>query len=783
MAKQGGPGKRGKGRSGSGKGTKTTGARRTSSDTKSRSNRIGRRERKDRAETWDGGSSATRDRSAATSAKRQPPLTAPTARRDRDGLVRTSHAPDAFGQRLEVEDREGVFWTVECLGEPVEVGARIAFEPLSSEGSRASSGTSRRAPERSRRVEKGPRHGELIRVISMPRDRWVCRVSRPVSRGLLGLTLFGGEGGPAFSLHERDAQGAEEGDRVIVVAHGPQPRSRGKSERAERAAMDPARRGPRSVRVSSVLGPAGLPDADHQALVWKHRLPESFSRRARIEAETIDSKLTAGVLKDRIDLRSLPFITIDPATAKDHDDAVFAEESAPDSVHSVGGAKRRPAWSRRLWVGIADVSHFVEEGGFIDAEARRRGNSFYFPDRSIPMLPERLSSDLCSLRPDVDRLAIVVELRIGGDGVVLDALFHEAVIRSHARLAYEDAAAWLVGDESSGEGEPVWGPSLRCLDRIAGDFGRARSAAGALTLELPETEVVIGPDGRVSDMRLRSRNRAHILIEEAMLAANRAVARAMDVAERNTIHRVHPPPPPSKLDALALLLERFGVEVSGDLAESGVLARALESVRGLPSEERLNMAALRSMSQARYEAVSGGHHALRFDHYLHFTSPIRRYADLEVHRGLRRLIRGVSLGSEETTQHAERCDRVARWLSGRERVATEVERDAEALASCALLADRVGERFMAEVTGATEFGLFIRLESPSVSGLVPMRTLDGRWEVEEDGEALVGERSGARIAVGDRIKVRLLGTDFDRARLSFNLDRKPSAGRKQGAAT
>ena len=709
-------------------------------------------------------------RGSRRSGRRRQPAAGSNEGRDREAIVREAGPPQTAGQFLEVEDREGIRWAVECLGEPVEVGARIAFQPV--------------PPERARR-------GELIRVVEAARASWVCRVQRP--RGDVRpfeLTAFGGLDAPELRLFEKDAKGAAVGDRVVVVplessagsASGRRGQGRGRSKRSERVGSKQRRSGV-TVRVVERLGPAGDPTADHHAIVWKHRLPERFSRRARLEAEAIEAGLSEARLRDRTDLRHLPFITIDPSSARDHDDAVFAEERRPDPVLRVVGdrsglpAPKPPSWSRRLWVAIADVSHFVEAAGFIDSEARRRGNSFYFPDRSIPMLPERLSSDLCSLGPDVDRLVLVVELRLGSDGEVLDSLFHEAVIRSRARLSYEQAAAWLAEPSDDGlrrdggEGPPEWGASLRCLDGIARDFGRARNEAGALALDLPEIEIVIDDEGRPIDARIRTRNRAHVLIEEAMLAANRAVARALDRAERPTIHRVHPPPPPRKLEDLLRLFETLGLEVSGDLEAPGVLAGALEAIRGQPSEERLHMAVLRSMSQARYEADSTGHYALRFEHYLHFTSPIRRYADLEVHRALRRLIRGQPVSAGSPDREVERLVRLGLWLSGRERVATEAERDAQALACCALMAGRTGERFQAEVTGATEYGLFIRLASPSVGGLVPMRELEGYWEVAADGESLVADRSGARIAVGAKLHVRLLSVDPDRARLAFRVDR------------
>lgn len=266
-----------------------------------------------------------------------------------------------------------------------------------------------------------------------------------------------------------------------------------------------------------------------------------------------------------------------------------------------------------------------------------------------------------------------------------------------------------------------------------------------------------------------------------MLAANRAVAKSLEVAGWETIHRVHPPPSGQKLAALSSLLDRLGVAVEGDLSEPGVLAKVLDEVKGTPSEERIHVGALRSMSQARYEAESRGHYALRFDHYAHFTSPIRRYADLEVHRALKRMLRGASPAGaaehapEKTSSPAAR---LAIWLSGRERVATEVERDAEALACCAIMSGREGERFEARVTGATEYGLFVRLESPATSGLIPMRSLEGHWICDREGEALVGERSGKRIGLGDRISVRLLEVDADRARIAF--ERLPSGPQLRG---
>lgn len=679
----------------------------------------------------------------------------------REAIVRLIRPPGIEGQILVSEDRNGERWEVECLGEPVAVGSRILFLPL--------------LPEDAKR-------GEMVRLVEADRSQWVCTLRR-VSSGIQ-LHPFGALDRPQLKLAEKDAKGAEDGTRVVVAPlraarNSKRKTDRGRHSSSRRPERGPGRRAQISVRVVEILGRPFQPDSDHRALVWKHRLTTEFTRRGRLELEEIDDRLTPEELERRIDLRHLPLITIDPATARDHDDAVFAErrpKNAAALVESPGDSKADRkrllgvAWTHRLWVAIADVSHFVTPGGWIDAEARRRGNSFYFPDRSIPMLPERLSSDLCSLLPDVDRLAIVVELRLGAEGRVADALFHEAVVRIRAGLSYEEADRWLSEDGSETSKEPPeWGESLRCLAEIAEALSRSRREAGAIALELPEVEIVLDDVGRPIDARLRERNRAHLMIEEAMLAANRAVARAIDLAGQKTIHRVHPVPSGPKLAALSSLLDRLGVEVDGDLATPGVLARVLEEVKGTPSEERVHLAALRSMSQARYEAESRGHYALRFDHYLHFTSPIRRYADLEVHRNLKRMLVGASSSPAETGRASTMAARLSIWLSGRERVATEVERDAEALACCAIMSGREGERFEARVTGATEFGLFVRLDSPVASGLVPMRTLEGYWIHDPEEDAILAERSGSRIAQGDRISVRLVEVDADRAQIAFRL--------------
>jgi ribonuclease R len=680
-----------------------------------------------------------------------------------EAIVYKAETPGSAGQIVLAKDSEGASWQIECLGEPVETGARIAFLALPALGERC---------------------GVMVRLLDAARSNWVCTLRRGPSG--LWLVPFGGAEAPNMTISDADSKGAPDGSRVLVMERARVDRSSHREKSRQRG----SRPGAISVRVIEALGMPFEPDGDHRAVVWKHRLTTEFSRRARLEVADFQDALSPKVLDQRLDLRHQPFLTIDPASARDHDDAIFAERRAGPSLQlgsdgaPVSSSESRgieTGWTHRLWVAIADVSHFVSAGGWVDAEARRRGNSFYFPDRSIPMLPERLSSDLCSLRVGVDRLALVVELRIDATGSVVDSFFHEAVIRSCAGLSYEEAAGWLAVEPearpTTGGDLPEWGDSLLCLQEIAEMLSVARLAAGSLSLELPEVEIEVNESGRPVDAHLRISNPAHGLIEEAMLAANRAVARQLEAADRLAVHRSHPPPSPQKLAGLLVLLERLGIEPGGDLTAPGILAKLLLAVKGEPAEEQIHRAVLRSMSQARYEPESKGHYALQFKHYLHFTSPIRRYADLEVHRVLKELIRGEATNSERNSPIPASTARLAIWLSGRERVATEVEREADALACCALMTGREGAIFEATVTGATEFGIFIRLDSPAVGGLVPLRLLKGTWVYDPEQEALLGEGSRHRIVLGDRLWVELVAVDGDKARMTFRLARKP--GRKR----
>nr|MDJ0869504.1 VacB/RNase II family 3'-5' exoribonuclease [Myxococcota bacterium] len=520
----------------------------------------------------------------------------------------------------------------------------------------------------------------------------------------------------------------------------------------------PAARASAAGRVVEVLGAPGDPEADFRAIAWRHRLPIEFPQPVLDEAHAFAPGVAPEERARRLDLTARPFVTIDPATARDHDDAVCVEPGA------AGG------W--RLWVAIADVSHFVAEGSALDREALRRGNSVYFPDRAIPMLPEHLSGDLCSLRPDTERLALAAELEIGGDGAVRGARFHEAVLRSRARLVYEEVAD-AMAEGPAREGEV--GEQLVRLGALARRLLRRRVAGGAIDLDLPEPWIVLGDDGRPVDVRRAARTLAHRAIEEAMLAANRAVAEWLAAREVPALYRVHEPPAPAKLDALRALYGRFGLlEGARDEPLSAVrLAEALRRVEGHPEERLVNLATLRSMRQARYDARNLGHFALAFDAYLHFTSPIRRYADLVVHRALKDTL---AAGGASRERAAARAPRVAGWAARAsfcERAAQDAEREAVDAARCAYMAGHLGEEYEGSVTSVARQGAYVTLDPVFVEGLVHVSALPGRWDLEPDAYALV-KRSGEALRLGDRLRVRIDRVDLARGWIDLGLVRRLS---------
>jgi len=570
-----------------------------------------------------------------------------------------------------------------------------------------------------------------------PRDHWIGILER--RGGRCRVTPYRDDGLWAIAVARSALGGAEPGDVVVVEPL---------AARRRRTLRVPSRG-----RVVQVLGRPGDAEADFRAVVWRRQLPVEFPPAVLEEAASLPEGIGSDARSGRLDLRDRDFVTIDPESARDHDDAVCVEADG-------GGGFR-------LWVAIADVSHYVREGSPIDREALHRGNSVYFPDRAIPMLPERLSSELCSLRPGVDRLAFAVELPVDRGGRIGRGAFHPALIRSRARLAYGEAALAMQGGDSA---LPVaLGEGLRRLGDLAGALRRRRLAAGSIDLDLPSAEIVLDPEGRPVELREAPRTAAHRAVEEAMLAANRTVAVALVSAGVRSIFRNHEAPLEKDLEDLRELFGGLGLfrGAPAELGDAKRLAGLLERARGRPEERLVNQTVLRSLRQARYGDASLGHFALGFEHYLHFTSPIRRYADLVVHRALRALL--AAAPGRSAAARPDPLGRIAERVSWRERLAMEAEREMVDLKQCAFMAERVGREYGGSVSGVAPHGLYVTLDGIFVDGLVHVSRLPGAFAFDERSRSLVARRGSRRFRLGDPLRVRVARVDRVKARIDFEL--------------
>ena len=428
-----------------------------------------------------------------------------------------------------------------------------------------------------------------------------------------------------------------------------------------------------------------------------------------------------------------------------------------------------------LVVAIADVAHYVRPRDALDVEARRRANSAYFPDRVLPMLPEALSNGLCSLRPDEDRACLAVHLWYDRRGRKLRHRFERALMRSRARLVYEQVQA-----AADGSPDDVTAPLLESVVRpLYGAYAvlaKARRRRGTLDLDLPEAEVRLGPDGRPQAIVARPRLDSHRLIEEFMIAANVAAAETLDQAGMHCMYRIHDAPDPIKLEALAQLLQSLGMgRGPGTLARPADLSRLLEQLKEHELSPIVSQLVLRAQSQAAYAPRNIGHFGLNLGHYAHFTSPIRRYADLVVHRALISALRLGDGGLEESVTLDE-LQTLGAHLSRAERRAMEAERNALSRFTALLMSERIGATFAGAITGVQKFGVFVRLDETMAEGLVPARTLDEPFTYDPARQLLLGRRSGTALALGDRVAVELIEADVLTGQLTFRLlDHTPGA--------
>ncbi|MBD0416337.1 ribonuclease R [Oryzicola mucosus] len=494
-------------------------------------------------------------------------------------------------------------------------------------------------------------------------------------------------------------------------------------------------------KVISVLGSLTNEKAVSMIAIHAHDIPYVWPQETLEEAERVEP----ASLRGREDWRDLPLITIDPADAKDHDDAVFAE---PDSDENNQGGIIAT-------VAIADVAAYVTPGSALDREALRRGNSVYFPDRVVPMLPERISNDLCSLKELVDRPALAVRMTFSAEGRKIRHSFHRIMMKSAAKLSYQQAQAAIDGvpDDKT---DPILDTILKPLWAAYDLLKRGRQAREPLELDLPERKILLKPDGTVDRVIVPERLDAHKLIEEFMIQANVAAAETLENKKQRLIYRIHDVPSLSKQESLREFLQTIGLSLArGAQIRAGQFNGILERVRGADNEQLVNEVVLRSQSQAEYNPDNIGHFGLNLRRYAHFTSPIRRYADLIVHRAL---ISALGLGSDGLTQVEEdRLEEISGLISQSERRAMAAERDTVDRLTAGYLAERVNEAFDGRISGVTKSGLFVMLPQFGADGFIPISTLgDDYFVFDEAARALFGERSGKGYQLADSVQVKLV---------------------------
>jgi len=506
-------------------------------------------------------------------------------------------------------------------------------------------------------------------------------------------------------------------------------------------------------KITHILGYADDPEIEPQIIIHKYDLPHRFTPAALREAQHFSPEPSPHECKDRLDLRGIPTFTIDGENARDFDDAVSIEKEK-------GGGKK-------LYVSISDVSHYVKEGTSLDEEAYLRGTSVYFPDRAIPMFPAELSNEICCLHPRVDRLTLTVELRYDEKGERKSVHFYRSVIRSDERLTYTLVRRILVdGDLGARKKFEVLLPSLELMADLSQELRRRRTERGAMDFDLPEPEVILNLQGETEDIIRAERNLAHQMIEEFMIAANEAVARFMEEKGVPFIYRIHEPPKKDAIDEFRRFISHLGYRMKKDADYSPKeLQRVLFDVKEKPEERMVNEILLRSMKWARYSAKNLGHFGLASEAYTHFTSPIRRYPDLIVHR----LLKSV-LSKKEVKITEEVLASKADHLSDRERVAMEAEREIVNRYRVRFMRGRIGEEFEGIISGVTAFGFFVELKDIFVEGLVRVTSLhDDYYQYHEKRYCLVGERTHRTFRIGDAVRVRVDRVDVERRHIDFGL--------------
>ncbi|WP_306535423.1 ribonuclease R [Geobacter sp.] len=527
-------------------------------------------------------------------------------------------------------------------------------------------------------------------------------------------------------------------------------------------------------RIVEVLGFPDDPEVEVRTIIAKHDLPFEFPADVLAEARAVPQAIGEKDLKGRTDLRDIVTVTIDGETARDFDDAVAVRKERGGNI--------------RLWVSIADVAHYVKPEAPLDREAYLRGTSVYFPDRCIPMLPEELSNGICSLNPRVDRLTMTAEMLFTRSGTMKEASFYPSVIKSDARLTYTIVKKILAdGDTEAIAAHKELVPHLEAMRELAQRLTDKRRKRGSIDFDLPEPQIILDLQGETIDIIQAERNLAHRLIEEFMLAANEAVASHIEAKGIPSLYRVHEPPDPAKLIDFQEFIFNFGFHfrMEGDRVEPAEIQRILVETEGTPEERMINQVLLRCMKQARYSHENLGHFGLAARCYTHFTSPIRRYPDLVVHRILKGLLAG-KITEKEIERLETTLPETAGQTSRRERVAMEAEREIVALKKAQFMREKIGEDFDGYITGVTSFGLFVELVELFVEGMVHVSTMrDDYYRYVEKQHSLVGERLKETYRLGDKVRVTVAAVNIERKQVEFVLaglhERRPGAAPPPGS--
>jgi len=594
----------------------------------------------------------------------------------------------------------------------------------------------------------GRQEGRIIRIMERAQERVVGKYV--AGRGFAVVVSTNPRLTHEFYVPPKAGGGAKDGDLVVAeIDRYPEPH-----------------RSP-EVHVTKVLGRAGEPGLDTDLIIEEHGLATEFSPAALKEAKSVAQEVTAAMRRGRRDLREIKTVTIDGERARDFDDAVGVEQLSDGNI--------------KLYVSIADVANYVKEGAPLDVDARARATSVYFPDRVLPMLPEELSNGICSLNPAVERLALTAEMVFNKKGDRVGCELYESVIKSDHRMTYTDVSAIIEKDDADTKAR---------YQELVGDFmlmselmerlNRMRKRRGSLDFDLPEPEVITDLQGKTTAIIKSERNEAHRLIEEFMLAANEAVAFHLESHGVPLLYRVHEEPDQDKLEELGELVKGFGIPWPGvENIKPRNLAQVLKDVAGRPEERFINTVILRSMKLAKYSPENAGHFGLASRCYCHFTSPIRRYPDLTVHRALKELLKKGTMPPDRKSALASELPALGQHTSFMEREAEDAERKVVELKKLQFMLNKVGAEFTGHITGVTAFGFFVELEDYFVEGLVRLTSLyDDYYVYEEKRHALTGEHNGRVFRLGDTVGVRVERVDLERRQMDFSVtgitERRPA---------